>query len=74
MKLNTIAKDMTEIIFSDNSKLFYSYNTPVVFISAENKAYKTNKRYSSTTTRHISKYLEGKMAELKEQNFFNSIK
>ena len=48
----------TEIQFA-NSALFLSYSTPVAFYDYQlNKVFVTNKKYSSTTTRHINKWLK----------------
>lgn len=71
MRLNTIAKNQTEII-ADNKVIFFSYNTPVA-ANIGGKWYKTEKKFSSTTTRHINKYLSEIQAELKPQEFFDNL-
>ena len=71
MKLNSIAKNQTELTGKDKI-IFFSYNTPVVaFINGV--WCKTSKKFSATTTRHINQYLAGQPAELKNQEFFNSL-
>ena len=73
MKLNCIGLNQTELVLNDKSRLFFSYSVPVVFINAKNQAFKTSKKYSATTTKHINKYLNGKNAEYKNQEFFDNI-
>ena len=71
MKLNVIAKNQTELTGKDKI-IFFSYNAPVVaYINGF--WYKTNKKFSATTTRHINQYLAGQPAELKDQEFFNNL-
>lgn len=63
MKLKQIASNMTEIELEYNTKtgfnhVLFSYNTPVAAIDiVHNRAIKTNKYWSKTTTKHINKYL-----------------
>lgn len=63
MKLKAIAANMTELTVKNQNidgKLFFSYNTPVAFIGFNSDglalAYKTEKKWSATTSRHISKW------------------
>ena len=58
MKLRNIGSNMTELEINGTSVLF-SYETPVA--GWDNKgAFRTDTRYSSTTSKHINKYLGGK--------------
>ena len=58
MKLRNIGSNMTELEINGTSILF-SYETPVA--GWDNKgAFRTDTRYSSTTSKHINKYLGGK--------------
>jgi len=57
MKLHSFATNRTLLIFDDGSEVFFSYQTPVAGYSKKLGYIKTNRWYSSTTTRHINKYL-----------------
>ena len=59
MKLQSFAKNRTLLIFNNGiTEIFFSYETPVAGYSNKLGFVKTNKWYSSTTTRHINKYLK----------------
>lgn len=60
MNLKPLAANMTELEFGWYDVLF-SYRTPVAAIwryGNEIKAYQTDKKWSKTTSRHISQWLE----------------
>jgi len=57
MKLKQIAANVTEIQIGSVSIMF-SYETPVAGWCIDG-AFRTDERYSSTTTKHINKYLGG---------------
>ena len=59
MKLKKLASNMTELTLSNGDTVLYSYDTPVAGWD-EVGAYRTNKFFSQTTTKHINKYLGGK--------------
>ena len=82
MNLIPIKTNMTEIQIN-NTKILFSYKTPVAYYNLETgKMRRTSKKWSQTTTRHINKWLlevlpsygfeviEG-MPE--EQSFFDSL-
>jgi hypothetical protein len=60
MKLKPIANNMTELHLENGTIVLFSYETPVAAITFKNgchdKVIKTNKKWSSTTTRHINKW------------------
>lgn len=58
MKLKSIGSNMTELNI-DGVSILFSYDTPVAGWDALG-AFRTDKHYSATTTRHINKYLGGK--------------
>ena len=58
MKLKAIGSNMTELNINGVSVLF-SYSTPVAGWD-DKGAFRTSKHYSTTTSRHINKYLGGK--------------
>ena len=58
MKLNSIAKNQTEITLSNGDQIFFSYRTPVAcYIARKGRYARTDAWFSSTTTRHINKGL-----------------
>ena len=57
MKLTPIAANRNLISYDDGTEVFFSYSTPVAGYSPELGYIKTEQWYSSTTTRHINKYL-----------------
>ena len=71
MKLKPIGSNMTELNINGISILF-SYETPVAGYNS-NGAFKTDKHYSRTTTKHINKYLgkDSDNAELVSQVFID---
>lgn len=77
MNLKSIGANQTEINVNGVIILF-SYSTPVAaFVSsiAEIPAgwYKTNKKYSKTTTKHINQWYSGEYQEKDQQWFYNLI-
>jgi hypothetical protein len=71
MRLNPIGSNMTEVEVKGATVLF-SYSTPVACKSLGNY-YKTETKWSQTTTRHINKWLDGVKAETKPQEFFDNV-
>ena len=57
MYLQSFATNRTLLTFDDGSEVFFSYQTPVAGYSKKLGYIKTNRWYSSTTTRHINRYL-----------------
>jgi hypothetical protein len=58
MQIKPIASNMTELEVN-NTTILFSYSTPVAGYSDEG-AFRTDKYYSVTTSKHINKYLGGK--------------
>jgi hypothetical protein len=69
MELKPIASNMTELKIGFISILF-SYETPVA-LKNRGTYYKTNTKWSNTTTRHINKWLDGAPATPVEQQYFD---
>ncbi len=57
MELKSFATNRTLLTFDDGTEIFFSYETPVAGYSNKLGYVKTNTWYSSTTTRHINRYL-----------------
>ena len=73
MKLHSFATNRTLLIFDDGTEVFFSYATPVAGYSKKLGYIKSNRWYSSTTTRHINKYLDGNFALNVEQDTINNL-
>jgi hypothetical protein len=58
MRQNNIGPNQTEIEYSNGTQIFFSYATPVAGWSSEVGWFRTTKKYSKTTSRHINKYFE----------------
>ena len=57
MKLHSFATNRTLLTFDDGTEVFFSYETPVAGYSNKLGYVRTNEWYSSTTTRHINRYI-----------------
>ncbi len=55
MQLKPIASNMTELVLNDGTQVLFSYQTPVACL-INNEFYKTNKKWSVTTSKHIGKW------------------
>jgi len=73
MKLNPIAANMNEVK-TDGFTILFSYKTPVACVDHSSEwFYRTSKKWSNTTTRHINKWLNGIKAIEKPQEYFDSL-
>ena len=73
MKLHSFATNRTLLTFADGTEVFFSYSTPVAGYKPNIGYVKTNQWYSSTTTRHINKYLDDNFALNVEQETINNL-
>ena len=73
MKLHSFATNRTLLSFDDGTEVFFSYSTPVAGYKPNIGYVKTNQWYSSTTTRHINKYLDDNFALNVEQDTINNL-
>ena len=67
MILKQIGSNMTEVTRGDVTVLF-SYQTPVAFRRHDGQAFRTSKKFSVTTSKHINKWLDGQSAEIVSQD------
>ena len=73
MKLHSYATNRTLLTFDDGTEVFFSYETPVAGYSNKLGYVKTDEWYSSTTTRHINKYLEDLKHSVVSQSVINDL-
>ena len=57
MRLKAIANNQTELHYDDGVILFFSYDTPVAAFIPGESVIATDHFYSTTTSRHISKFV-----------------
>ena len=72
MQLRQIASNMTQVDLNNGYQDLFSYQTPVACLS-DNGYYRTATKWSSTTTRHINKWLDGVLAKEQPQQFFDEL-
>jgi hypothetical protein len=74
MRIKPLASNMTELVLNDGTKVLFSYETPVA-ASTPAMAYKTAKKWSNTTTRHINKWFMsvGAIQEMPQEYFDNLV-
>jgi len=72
MNLKPIASNMTQLTLANGIKVLFSYETPVA-CELNSGYYRTAKKWSQTTTKHINKWLAGNVATPADQAFFYDI-
>lgn len=73
LELNPIGSNQNEVIIGSKTILF-SYKTPVAYYDAETGSfYKTSKKWSSTTSKHVNKWLGGARAEEVSQDLLDAL-
>lgn len=72
MQVKNVGSNMTELSLTDGTVVLFSYETPVA-AEWRGSLYKTEKKWSQTTTRHINKWLEGRTAQDAYQTFFDDL-
>jgi hypothetical protein len=74
MALRQIGSNQTEIETITGNVVLYSYNTPVAACLSDGSGFiRTNKRYSVTTSKHITQWLNGAKAVEVEQGVINRL-
>jgi hypothetical protein len=71
MKVKSIGKNQTEIHINDKI-IFISYETPVA-AWIDGQFYRTDKKHSVTTSKHINKWINGRNHETRPQSFFDNL-
>ena len=68
MKLKPIKANMSELWLDNGAVILFSYSTPVAAQRAEGGFIRTSTRYSQTTSKHITQWLDGRKAETVHQS------
>ena len=71
MKVIPLKSNQTEVQVG-NTRILVSYQTPVAVTSDEG-TFKTEKKWSCTTTRHINQWLDGRTATEISQEWFDHL-
>ena len=70
MNLKPLASNKTELTLGDGTQVLFSYETPVAcWIQGE--YFKTSKKWSNTTSRHINSWVH--LATEKPQEYFDNL-
>ena len=72
MKLKHIKPNQTEVEIGDYTVLF-SYQTPVAYHKAGIGYFRTEQKYSVTTSKHINQWLEGRPAKSVPQTTIDAL-
>lgn len=70
MKIKTLSANMTELSLNDGTQVLFSYQTPVASWN-NGQFYKTDKKWSVTTSRHINKWAH--CAVTQPQEYFDNL-
>ena len=73
MQLTPIAANQTQLNLNDGTQVFFSYRTPVAAKLPNYDYIRTATKWSTTTTRHINKWLEGGTAKTVNQQILNDL-
>lgn len=72
-KISPVGSNMT-VLHGKKYDVLFSYETPVAAKDVKTgKVFKTSKKWSATTSKHISKWLAGEKASEKPQEFFDDL-
>ena len=73
MKLKPLGANQTTVTTNGGLTILFSYETPVACIM-DGKAFKTDKHWSKTTSKHINQWLkEFSAIDIKPQASFNNL-
>ena len=74
MHIKPIGANQTEVTLANGSIVLFSYETPVACYSNDDgKYYKTNMKWSKTTSKHINAWVDTTWVNIKPQEFFNEL-
>lgn len=72
MKVKNLGANKTQIEVNADLQIFVSYETPVAAY-VDGKFYRTSEKFSRTTSKHITQWLDGVNATEKPQDFFENL-
>lgn len=68
MKVKSLGSNKTELHLNDGTIILFSYETPVAACLGTGGFIRTDKKYSVTTSKHITQWLNGANAETVPQS------
>lgn len=71
MKLTSLGSNQTQLELSNGTRVLFSYETPVAAV-IDGVMYRTEKKWSVTTSKHITQF-GAKTAETRPQEFFDNL-
>ena len=72
MRLKPIGSNQTELVKTDGTVLFFSYETPVAGFDKDGH-FRTEEKFSVTTTKHINRWLFGMNYRTVSQAYIKSL-
>jgi len=72
MKIKNIGSNQTQVDLSNGDSILVSYSANVA-ANVGGKFYKTAQKWSVTTSKHISRWLNDANAEIQPQSFFDNL-
>ncbi len=73
MQLTPIGANQTELSLNDGTQVLFSYRTPVAARLPDYEYVRTTTKWSTTTSRHINKWLDGVNANQVSQSYFDNL-
>lgn len=73
MKLKNLGPNCNLVIMSNGAEFLFSYETCVAVTTGNGKTYKTSKKWSKTTSKHINMYLNSTEAQEIDQSFLDTM-
>jgi hypothetical protein len=73
MKLVPLASNQTELELNDGTVVFFSYKTPVAAFIPGLGYYRTEHKWSVTTSKHINKWIRGQNCNTISQDYLNNL-
>ncbi len=75
MRVNNLGANKTELVTDSGLIVLFSYQTPVAAQLPSGRYVKTSKKWSRTTTKHITQWLTGVYSDVEEveQSFIDNL-
>jgi len=74
MKLNPIGANVNELTLDNGTTVLFSYKTPVAACLGDGSGFiRTERKWSSTTSKHINRWLDGAKAREVPQSVLDGL-
>ena len=73
MYIKSLGANKNELVMNNDTTILFSYSTPVAAFIPGKGYFKTAEKFSVTTSKHITQWLDGAKAEVKPQEWFNEL-